>query len=65
MSGALGFTDGDAFYAALVAKLDAAGEEGGARLLARLALLLAAEVGDQTRLLELLERAAAPESDAR
>jgi hypothetical protein len=53
-----GFADGDAFYAALVDAVEAAGPEGGMRLLARLCLILANQVGDAERLREALALAA-------
>lgn len=52
------FEDADAFYAALAEALDAAdGEEEATKLLSRLVLLLANEVGRQEVLLAAIERA--------
>lgn len=52
--------DADAFYAALVEALDAAGNDAGPRLLCRLVLILANEVGDQEKLMAALSLASAP-----
>lgn len=52
------FEDADAFFAALAAALDAAGEEGATTLLARLVLLLANEIGRQDVLFAAIARAA-------
>jgi Protein of unknown function (DUF2783) len=52
--------DADAFYAALVEALDAAGSDAGPRLLCRLVLILANEVGDQKRLMAALSLASVP-----
>jgi Protein of unknown function (DUF2783) len=51
--------DADAFYAALVEALDAAGTDAGPRLLCRLVLILANEVGDQEKLMAALSLASA------
>ncbi len=52
-----GFTDADGSYAAIVDALDGAGDEHAIEFLSRLVLLLAAEVGDHERIVELLNRA--------
>jgi hypothetical protein len=52
--------DADAFYAALVEALDAAGSDAGPQLLCRLVLILANEVGDQKRLMAALSLASVP-----
>lgn len=48
---------GDDFYAALIAAHDGLGLEESARLNARLVLLLANEVGDASRIRQILEAA--------
>ncbi len=52
-----GFTDADASYAAIVDALDAAGDTHAIDFLTDLVLLLAAEVGDHERIVELVTRA--------
>jgi hypothetical protein len=52
------FEDADAFYAALVKKLEAAGDEDAVAFLCRLTLILANEIGRQETLLASLELAA-------
>ena len=47
----------DAFYATLVKKLEAAGDDGALQFLCRLVLILANEVGHQDTLLAALGRA--------
>ncbi|HKP78852.1 MAG TPA: DUF2783 domain-containing protein [Phenylobacterium sp.] len=54
------FSDGDAFYAALVEALDEAGDDGALVLLARLTLILANQVGDQRTLMDALALARRP-----
>ncbi len=54
------FTDADAFYAALAASLDAAGDDGAVALLSRLVLILANQIGEHAVLMEALTLAAAP-----
>lgn len=49
------FTDPDAFYAALVARLDR--QPDAVAFLSRLAIILANQVGDQRVLLQALEAA--------
>lgn len=56
------FTGGDAFYAALVERLDAAGPEGATAYLGRLALILANEIGDGEILAAALEAARKPDA---
>jgi hypothetical protein len=52
-----GLSDPPAFYAALVAAHEGLGENDSAALNARLVLLLANHIGDQTVLLSLIEQA--------
>ena len=53
-----GFTDPDASYAAIVAALDSAGDARAVEFLVALVLVLAAEVGDHRRIVELVGIAA-------
>jgi hypothetical protein len=52
------FEDPDAYYAALVKKLEAAGDDDAVRFLCRLTLVLANEIGRHETLLAALELAA-------
>jgi hypothetical protein len=52
------FEDADAFYKTLVRAIDAAGEEAGVRLLVRLVLILANQVGDEAVLESAIAEAA-------
>ena len=54
------FSDGDAFYAALVARLDAAEGPEALAYLSRLVLVLANEIGDQPALMAALAAAVEP-----
>lgn len=56
-----GLRDPDGFYAALLAQQAGTDAAQSLRYCARLILLLAHELGDDERLLQLLERAAAPD----
>ncbi|MEO8450447.1 MAG: DUF2783 domain-containing protein [Gemmatimonadota bacterium] len=52
-----GFTDADATYAAIVAAIEAAGDERALAFLSRLVLLLAAEVRDHETIVAMLAKA--------